>query len=416
VPTRADFLREQFMLTRTGIETIEQRAVAEERDLTPEENAQCDALYARATEIGAELEPIAARHRSMTTTAQILADLGIGHVTSQPTVRHEPGYEVTDVSPGEYAASYVRAANPHNPNRMADLEAHCERYRVVLVPGAGGQFRTVATQITTDTAGILPVPILGPVSNIIDANRYVIPSLTQRPMPPSGAQFTRPKITQHVDGDYQTAELAELTSRKMIIGSDTVTKRTWGESLQLSQQDIDWTDPGALQILFDDFTDIYTKKTDATAATSLVAAVTATVAWTATSVGTILTSLTNAAASVYASASAMPDTLWLSLDEGLALAALTTSTGDLVFPNFGAGQIDLSSTTLGGGRVLGLEPHICPNLPTDTRIMGVRRFYEWYEQRNGFLQVAFPSALKLEVAYYGYTAFYALAGGGVRLV
>lgn len=405
MPFRIDQLREQFLQTRAGIQTIDERARGENRELTDDEHEQQAQLFVRAQQLGAELEPIAEHHRSIDATSRILAELGIG---SMAEAHHAAAAALPpeDVSPGDYFASYCRAVHPGNPNRGRDLDAHVAR------------FRTVATQTTADNAGILPSPILGPVIQFIDANRYVVPTLTQRPMPQAGAQFSRPRITQHVTVAEQTAELQELASQKLTTTSSTVSKRTFGGSLQLSQQDIDWTDPSALQLVFEDFAAVYTKVTDAMAAASFTAAVTATVPWTATSVGTILMSIVNAASSVYSAASLMPTDLWVDMATGLSLGTLTTTTGSLVFPTIGSGSLDVSQSAkdLGIGLPLGLRLHVCPNLAAGTRIMGDRQYAEWYEQRNGFLQVAFPSALKIELAYSGYVATYFNGTGFVKLV
>ncbi len=405
MPFRIDQLREQFVQARAGIQTIDDRARAENRELTEDESEQQAQLFLRAQQLGDELEPLAERHRSIDATAQILAGLGVGGAAGPlPGVVHGPGPGVTDVSPGEYFSSYLRAIHPDNPNMRGDLADHIARYR------------TVATQTTADTPSLLPAPIVGPVINFIDANRYVVPTFSPRPMTEKGKTFTRPRISQHVNVAEQAAELDELASQKMTLTSDTVTKRTFGGSLQMSQQDIDWTDPSALDLVFADFADIYMKRTDAAAAASLLAACpAASIAWVGTSLGTIMTTFATAATSVYASSSALPTDLWVSLDVGLALGALTTSVGDVVFPNIGVGRLDITEPGLGLAGPLGLNLHICPNFSANTRIVGNRAYAEWYEQRKGFLQVSFPSALKIELAYAGYVTNYFRSEGFVRL-
>lgn len=404
MPVRLDHLRAAFTDVRTAIERIDQAAASERRDLTDEEQEQHAQLFARAEQLRAEIEPEAERHRSLEATAGILAALGIGQHAHATTADLARPAQPSDVDPFEYLASYCRAADPSNPNRGRDLEQHVAHYR------------TVATQTTADNAGILPTPIVGPLITFMDNSRYVVPTLTTMPMTGSGKQFTRPRITQHVAVAEQVAELDELTSQKMTTASSTVTKRTFGGSLQMSQQDIDWTDPSALQLVFQDFADVYTKVTDAAAASSLVAAATATVTWTGTSLGTVMTSLANAASSVYTAASAMPTDLWVDFATGLALGTMTLPNGALAFPEIGSGALVLTDPQLGIGGPLGLRLHVCPNLPANTRILGNRKYGEWYEQRNGFLQVAFPSALKIELAYYGYVAQFYTSAGFVKLV
>ena len=70
-----------------------------------------------------------------------------------------------------------------------------------------GQARAVANQVTGDTPGILPTPVVGSVVSLIDANRPLISSLggakSLGGIP--GATFTRPYVSQHVTVGKQGA-------------------------------------------------------------------------------------------------------------------------------------------------------------------------------------------------------------------
>ena len=105
--------------------------------------------------------------------------------------------------------------------------------------------RAIADQKTSDTTGILPTPIVGTVVNLIDANRPLISSLggakAMAGIP--GSTFTRPKVTQHTLVGVQAGEKTQLPSQKMMITPIPFDKSTYGGTVDISRQDIDWTSP-----------------------------------------------------------------------------------------------------------------------------------------------------------------------------
>ena len=107
------------------------------------------------------------------------------------------------------------------------------------------QARAIADQKTSDTPGILPTPIVGQVVDLIDANRPLISSLggamALGGIP--GSTFTRPRIAQHTTVGVQAGEKTQLPSQKMVISSVPFTKATYGGTVDISRQDIDWTSP-----------------------------------------------------------------------------------------------------------------------------------------------------------------------------
>src|SRR5262249_21123642 len=156
-------------------------------------------------------------------------------------------------TPGDYAAVVNRAG-------VGDAEA------------AEMLNRATQHQKTTDNPGLIPRPILGPVINLIDNGRPFVNSCTRRGLP--AGSFDRPVVTQHVAVDEQMAEKDLTASRQMTIGKLPVNAHTFAGHLNISRQNVKWTQPGILNIIFDDFAAVYAVRTCDFATDSFMATVT----------------------------------------------------------------------------------------------------------------------------------------------
>jgi HK97 family phage prohead protease len=129
--------------------------------------------------------------------------------------------------------------------------------------------------LTTDTPGLLPVPVLGPLFQDLNFVRPVVTSFGARSMPNTPSKtFVRPTITTHTSAAVQT-EGAAASATTMVIASNTVTKTTVAGQVTITQQDIDFTDPAAMNLILNDLAGEYMIKTDDIAADALVAGKTA---------------------------------------------------------------------------------------------------------------------------------------------
>jgi HK97 family phage major capsid protein len=260
--------------------------------------------------------------------------------------------------------------------------------------------RATADQTTADNPGLIPRPILGPVVNLMDTSRPFIASITNRPLPASGA-FDRPVITQHVAVAKQAGEKTETASRKMVIGKLPVAPDTFAGHVDISRQDIRRTTPGIMQIIAEDFGTQYALETDSAAVAAFVASILAVpiviTDWTADAV---MGAIFEAAAVPLAAhnAVALPDTFWVSPDVWGQLGSITSPNGNLIFPSLTPG-----ATT---GNVLGLRLVVDPFFTPGSGYLGSSRLAEWYEDVDGLLQVA-------DVPLYGQTVGY--AGDGAFL-
>jgi hypothetical protein len=259
----------------------------------------------------------------------------------------------------------------------------------------------------------LPVPILGPVINFIDAARPVIAALGPRQLPGTG--FGRPKVTQHTSVDVQSAEKAELVSQKMTITKLTVSPLTYGGYVNVSRQDIDWTQPAVMDIVVGDLAAQYAIKTEAVAVQAFYAGGTAgAVSIPGTpSADNVANAFWGAAGQVYNAtkgqgrliAAASPDVLG-------TLGGLFAPVNpiDSQSPGF-------SASTLGQGimgSIGGIPVYVTSGFGTTKRLMIMSTAAaEFYEDRIGSLQVVEPSVLGVQVAYAGYAAPLVVEAGGI---
>lgn len=274
-----------------------------------------------------------------------------------------------------------------------------------------------ATQVTGDTPGVLPVPIIGEVMNDVDAARPFIDSLGAKPLAFAGETFKRPVITQHSAVGKQTTQATStgVGTQKLVIGSVTFTKETWGGYLDVSRQDIDWTSPAAWDAILNDLQEQYALQTENAAADAFAAAVTATVENADPTAGpltlaNIVKALYSAAALAYTGGGRLPDKIWASLDMWSSLGPLIEAQ---VATNNNPGSTSVGSFV---GELLKLPRIVVPSFPNGTLIIGVSKWSEVYEERIGLLQAVLPSVFGVQVAYGGYVAYNTLKAGAFAKV
>jgi hypothetical protein len=197
--------------------------------------------------------------------------------------------------------------------------------------------------------------------------------------------------------DKQAAEKDLTASQKMTVGTLPATAATYAGHLNISRQDVKWTSPNILQIVFDDFVAIYGNVTDNDAADQFVASVVAAPVVVPDWAG-FNGAIYGGAATSLAQGGVFPDTLWVSPDVWVGMGSQTNpNTGLPIFPSL--------SVTSQGGNPLGLRLVVDPNFAAGTMVMGPSRYAEWYEDVDGLLQVGEPDVLGQLVGYAGYGAF-----------
>ena len=375
-------LSDQFDTITDGIDTVLNRAADENRDVTADEAQLVEREQAKLADLSKTIEHYAGLE---TTRASVLAVRAKVPATVQRTNTagaRPDEYRIADDFPdvGTYMQTIHRAQALRDPDAMAKLE------------------RATAHQVLADNPGIVPRPIVQPVISLINDSRPFISSITNKPLP--AGSFDRPIITQHVAVGVQAAEKDLTASQKLLIGKLPVAAKTYAGHLNISRQDIKWTQPGILNIVAEDFAAVYAVESNEDAAAQFKASVagnTPVVIDPLDGAGITAALFAGAAAGLAAGTNSMPDTLWVSPDVWGQLGGLTTSQGALVFPSLNPG-----STT---GNTLGLRVIVDAALGTGTMIQGPSRYLEWYEDVDGLLQVAEPDVLGQLVGYAGFGAF-----------
>lgn len=394
---RLDWLRRQRESAWDEIQSVTSKAADEDRELSDEEQRSCEARRSRIAELDPQIQVEADLAQRSATYQGMVSHIGTAGPQEQRQLversNQAQSLEPIYTSPGQYLVDYLcRGENP-------EAKARFDRYLS----------RAVAHQTTTQNPGLLPVPILEPVFTQRSQRRPAIEATTRRPLPGPGKTFQRPKITAYTTAGPQSAEKAELPSQAMTVDPVTVTKSTYGGTINLSWQDRDWTEPAIMDLLVSDLAASYFQATDAAFCTYFVGAVTQTQALATPDGKGVVEAIYAATGTIYGQTNGMPDTLWVAPNVWGALGSLTDSTGRQLFPTVNPmnamGSIQPQSMT---GSVAGMTLVVDKNLAAGTAILGDSTFVETYETIGGQVSVIEPSVLGTQMAFYGYIAWLVL--------
>ena len=331
--------------------------------------------------------------------------------TPTPTSEEDEMSEAIEASavptaPIQYAA----------PKREFKLPTAAE-YMVKFVAG-GSEFAEFNQRIvaaapnvtTTDTPGILPVPIVSPIYNNFVANyRPLITAMGVRQMPNSGKVFIRPKVTTNTTIGASNGELVALDSGTFVVDDIQITKALYGGYVKLSEESMDMTSPEVLGALIDDMARVYANETDIAACTTFAAGVSQTEA---------LADITDPAdwvAFIYNSAEQilnnsngnLPNVLVTNPAYYAALGALVDTAGRPLFPNVGP-QNALGTTAASNfnGNAFGLNLVVDRNLTAggvSNLYVGDSTGFECWEQQRGAVSVELADgALGRIIKFRGY--------------
>jgi len=261
--------------------------------------------------------------------------------------------------------------------------------------------RAAAHQTTADNTGLIPTPILSPVVSFIDQNRVLVTRLGPRQLP--GQTWSRPKVTQHTTIGVQAAEKGELASQKMTITKLTGTAATYGGYVNVSRQNVDFTQPGIMDLVINDLAAVYAVQTEAAAFTTFDAAATAGIAiatGAATAAG-VATSLWDAASKIYTATKGQGRVFAITGPDMLPILGPVfppVNPQNAISPGLAAGDFGTGLV----GQITGIPLYVSAGCGTLRILVFSTAAAEVYEQRVGALQVVEPSVLGLQVAYAGY--------------
>jgi len=334
----------------------------------------------------------------------------------------EPQYpEPEEDSAMTESPELIEATTPIPPVQYAtakkfSMPSAAEYVSKFLVGGSefaefNAQIKAAAPDVTTaDTPGILPEPIVGATYNGFRGLRPVIDAIGTKAMPGGGKVFRRPKVTTHTTIGASNGENVALDSGTFVISDNQVTKAVYGGYVQLSEEDMDWTDPAVLGLLIDDMARIYANQTDDVAADALITGTTNTnnftvaniadptewVTWVYTAASDILTDSTGW----------LPTHLFLAPDRWADLGQLEDGQGRPLFPQVGPmnayGNLAPGSTA---GNAFGLQIVVDRNFAAGTLAIGHPDGFEIYEQPKGAISVeAADGSLSRFIKFRGYFA------------
>lgn len=301
---------------------------------------------------------------------------------------------------GEYVSDVVRAM------ATGDKEAgdRIARY-----------FRAAEHILTSDIPGIVPDPIVGPVLDYIDGARPIVSSIGPVAVP-AGPTFHRPVLTDAniaTGVTRQTAEKAELASKKFTITRLNVTVDTYGGYVNVSRQDLDWGQ-NSMGIIVNQLAERYARTTEGVAGSTLAATTTTAILPANPTAADILKFLYTAQNQIYSVTSTLADIAFASPDMWAKFGSIVDGSGRPMFPAGGdtntLGSASPSSRVM---NVAGFPVVLTYALPAGTVIVTAKSLVEIYEQRLGTLQVVEPSVLGVQVAYAGYFTVFVPNGAGV---
>ena len=320
----------------------------------------------------------------------------------------QPKREFRMPSAGEYLAAYHIGGDTFAKVNGAFIEAQKAK-RSVLEAAAGD----IAT---TDTPGLLPIPVLGPVFQDINYIRPFISAIGARAYPDGGSSktFIRPTITTHTEVAEQTGavEFGAAAARTMVIAANSVAKKTFAGQVSLSVQDIDFTSPAAMQQVLQDLMGQFMIVTDNFAVDAQVTASTTIGQWDGTPEDLILF-LYGAARDISNGTNLFPTHILMGADAWAKLGSTVDSDKRPLFPMVGTPGLG-GYNTLGAGNVtnwsttnpLGLQIIVDSNVAAKTMVVFHAPASEYYEQIRGLMSVENPGTLSRTFSYYGYSSFF----------
>jgi HK97 family phage prohead protease len=319
---------------------------------------------------------------------------------------------------GEFMAAYHIGGDTFK-NLNAAVAEYTASKRTALQAAAGDV-------LTTDTPGLLPVPVLGPLVQDLNFLRPVVEAVGARAYPDNGQSktFIRPTITTHTSVASQS-ELSSASATTMVIASNTVSKTTLAGQVTLSVQDIDFTSPAAMQLILNDLMGEYMIASDNKAADDLLTAANSSGVWDGT-VTDLLKSVYDAASDISSNRNWLPTHMFVSVDVWAQLGQLIGTDGRPVFPLIanglsGMNALGSQSASSWNGNPLGLQLVVDSNFAAKTMIItrvgqGQGDAYEFYESIRGLMSVEQPSVLGRNMSFHGYVSTFAAIGGMIRKI
>ena len=320
---------------------------------------------------------------------------------------------------GEFMAAYhIGGQTFANMNKA--VSEHAQTQRTALQFAAGDV-------LTTDTPGLLPVPVLLPLVQDLNFIRPVVNAIGARAYPDGGQSktFIRPTITTHTSVAAQATELSAASATTMVIASNSVSKTTLAGQVTLSIQDIDFTSGPAMNLILNDLMGEYMIASDNKAADDLLTAATSSGVWDGT-VADLLKSVYDAANDVSSGRNWLPTHMFVSVDVWSQMGQLKDGSDRPIFPLIanglsGQNALGVGSASSWVGNPLGLQLVVDSNFASKTMVItrvgqGSGDAYEFYESIRGLMSVEVPATLGRTMSFHGYVSTFAAIPGMIRKI
>ena len=351
-------------------------------------------------------------------TTPVTASVPAPEVITSTPLYAEAKREPRLISRWEYMAAFY-AGGDNWKKAQQNFVDYRNWHKSPLEAAAGDEF-------LTSVPGLLTRVELGPVFQDINFMRPVVAALGARAMPSTPAStFNRPTITTHTSAAAQT-EGASLSATTMVIANNTVTKKTFGATQNISYQTLDFTDPAALQIVINDMLGEYMVATDNEAADNLLTAATSAGEWDLTAAD-LFKSIYDAAAVTLAATNMLPTHMFVDPATWVLIMKLADTTGRPLFANTGGpglqgvNAIGVGNTQLGPNLdnnygPLGLKLVVDNNFAAKTMVIMKDIGFEIYEAQQGILSIDAPATLTRQISTYGYFCTFKANGDMIQKI
>lgn len=366
-----------------------------------------------------DTEPTPTEVEETETVDAVQPEAVVEAATPTAPIPAQPKRQFSLPSAGEFMAAYHIGGDTFaNINR--GVAEFAQQNRTALQAAAGDV-------LTTDTPGLLPVPVLGPLVQDLNFLRPCIEAVGARAYPDGGTQktFIRPTITTHTNTGVQSSELAPVTARTMVIAANSIGKSTIAGQVTLSVQDIDFTSPAAMQLILNDLMGEAMIESDNFCADNLLTASTSSGVWDGT-VADLLNSVYDAANDISSGRNWLPTHMFVSVDVWSQLGQLIGLDGRPVFPLIanglsGMNAVGSQDAVSWNGNPLGLQLVVDSNFAAKTMIItrvgqGQGDAFEYYEQIRGLQSVEVPALLGRTMSYHMYSSTFAAIPGMIRKI
>jgi HK97 family phage prohead protease/HK97 family phage major capsid protein len=296
---------------------------------------------------------------------------------------------------------------------------------IAAMRAGGSEFAQLNANIHAATGDVLvsdssvPTPIVEPLFTSLNPLRPIVTALGAKAMPQQGASFLRPYVKVASSVGLQSTELTALSTADFEVGQLTVSKKTFGGKLILSEQAIDWSSPSMLDAAIEDLAGRYALATEKDVVDTLAAGITNSqevIVTDYTDSEEVIADLYTASAAIATAGNYLPNALVVSPAMWAKLGSLVDLQGRPLFPMNapanGAGLLP-GGVTAWNGNPLGLTLVVSNQVGSQAVGNKTATEYSWlmntrgvevYEQYKGFLRDESVGTLGVTIAVRGYFA------------